>query len=129
MSEQIHHSDDLYAVWRTADNSLWRLATDQEVAAQIEHDATRSLSKYERTRPKRKSTKTHRDLVAVVIVRDVFGIEPVGVADKPSLLPHTPVAQIRATDLIECVNATQSCLSYAIHQTRNWQAAQRAQGK
>ena len=89
-------------VWLCANGQLWRSATDEEVAAQRIYDETRTLSKYERTRPKRKSAKTYLDVVELTFVRAPLNHEPIGLADKPHL-NGTQVVQVRRIDLVELI--------------------------
>jgi hypothetical protein len=87
------------ASYRTQDGTLWRTATPAEVHAQIEHDATRPLTRWERSRPKRKSERTHIDLVPLVGTRPVPIAAWDGLIDTPTLADVTPVVQIRRTEL------------------------------
>ena len=87
-------------VWLCANGQLWRSASDEEVAAQRLYDETRPLSKYERTRPKRKSPKTYVDVVELAFLREPLNHEPIGLADKPHL-NRTQVVQVRRKDLVE----------------------------
>jgi hypothetical protein len=87
------------AKYRTADGTLWRAATADEVAAQIEHDATRRLSTLERSRPKRKSTRTHLDLVPLVGIKKFAWMEPHALVDLVGIDGRTSVIQVRMSDL------------------------------
>jgi len=99
------YSDDTmtHQVWRSANGQLFRLATDEEVAAQIAYDATRPLLYGERGRPRRKSVKTHRDVVELGIVRAPLQHEPIGVGDKPffNKTGGIMVVQVPKAELVE----------------------------
>jgi len=114
-------------IWRSANGQLWRLATSEEIAAQIAHDATRTLSKYERSRPKRKSVKTHRDVVELGVVRAPLQHEPIGVGDKPYPSPTgIVVIQVKNDLLVEQIHDVAAYLKEAHRKLRE---EQRAAGK
>lgn len=110
-----HHPHDRFALLIAANGMLCRPATADEIAGFIAWEATQPLSRYQRVRPKRKSERTHLDVVLVQTISLYSFVEPHDVADVRYSYPdgQLVMSQVRKTDL-RCLNETEPMLTYLI---------------
>lgn len=108
-----HYPCDRFALLITVQGMLCRPANGDEIADFIAWEATQPLSRYQRVRPKRKSERTHLDVVLVQPVSHYSFVEPHDVADVRYSYPdgQLVMSQVRKTDM-RCLNETEPMLTY-----------------